>query len=69
MSIGLGIALTLVGLVLLLGVVDVDIPWVDDYGLGVLLTIVGVVAVVLVMSMSAMRRRSTHVIEREHEVR
>jgi hypothetical protein len=69
MGIGSGIALILAGLVLLLGVINVDIPRVDDYGLGVLLTIVGVVSIVLVVGMNAMRRRSTHVIERDREVR
>lgn len=64
MGIGLGIALLLAGLVLLLGVVQVDIPWIDEYTLGVLLALGGVVAIVLVVAMSAKRRRST-VIERD----
>jgi hypothetical protein len=68
MSIGLGIALLLFGLILLLGVVDVDLPWVDDYRLGILLTILGVVALILTMTLGTARRRSTHVIERDHEV-
>jgi len=66
MGIGTGIALLLFGLILLLGVVNVDIPWVDDYRLGVLLTILGVVAIALVMRAVAMRRRSTtQVVERD----
>lgn len=34
MSIGLGIVLLLLGLILLLGVVNVDLPFVEDYRLG-----------------------------------
>lgn len=66
-SVGLGIALLLFGLILLLGVVNVDLPWVDDYRLGILLTILGVVALVLTMALGA-RRGSTRVIERDREV-
>jgi len=68
MSIGLGIALLLFGLILLLGVVNVDLPWVDDYRLGILLTILGVVALILSMTLGTAGRRSTHVIERDREV-
>ena len=68
MSIGLGIVLLLLGLILLLGVVNVDLPFVEDYQLGILLTILGVVALILTMVLGASRRRSTHVVEREHEV-
>lgn len=39
MNIGAGITLTVVGLILLLGVVEIDIPWVNEYALGVLLTL------------------------------
>lgn len=65
MGIGTGIALLLFGLILVLRVVEIDLPWVDDYRLGVLLTILGVVALVLVMMLGASRRRATHVIDRE----
>lgn len=68
MSIGLGIVLVLLGLILLLGVVSVDLPFVEDYQLGILLTVLGVVALILTMVLGASRRRSTHVVEREHEV-
>jgi hypothetical protein len=68
MSIGLGIALLLFGLILLLGVVNVDLPWVDDYRLGILLTILGVVALILTMVLGTSGRRSTHVVERERKV-
>jgi hypothetical protein len=69
MSIGLGIGLLLFGLILLLRVVNVDLPWVDDYRLGILLTILGVVALILTMTLGTSWRRSTHVIERDREVR
>ena len=42
MGIGTGIVLIALGLVLLLGVIQVDIPWVEDYTLGLILTVLGV---------------------------
>jgi len=68
MSIGLGIVLVLLGLILLLGVVNVDLPYVEDYQLGILLTALGVVALILTLVLGASGRRSTHVVEREREV-
>ena len=65
MGIGLGIVLTLLGLILVLHVVNVDLPYVNDYQLGILLVVMGVAALVIVLTMSAMRRRSTRVIERD----
>lgn len=47
MTIGAGITLIVLGLILLLGVVQVDIPYVDDYALGILLTLAGIVGIVL----------------------
>jgi hypothetical protein len=68
MGIGVGIVLVLAGLILLLGVVQLDIPFIDDYTLGVLLTIVGVVSIALVMFMASKGRRSTtQVIETKRE--
>lgn len=74
MSIGAGIALIVVGLILLLGVVEVDIPWLNEYALGVLLTLAGVLSVVLVLAMGRRawpyaRRRAgtTRVVERRVE--
>lgn len=63
MAIGTGIVLLLLGLILLTGVVNVDIPAVDDYQLGILLAIVGALALVLSLVVGA-RRRST-VVERD----
>ena len=69
MSIGAGIALVVIGLILLLGVVEVDIPWVNDYALGVLLTLAGVVAIVLTLFLGRRVRRGsgTRVVERRVE--
>ncbi len=63
MAIGTGIVLLLFGLILLLNVVNLNLPFVDDYRLGIILTILGVVALALSMVLGA-RRRST-VIERD----
>jgi len=63
MAIGTGIVLLLLGLILLTGVVNVDIPAVDDHKLGVLLAIVGALAIVLSLVVGT-RRRST-VVERD----
>lgn len=65
MGIGLGIVLTLIGLILVMQVVTVDLPWVEDYRLGILLIVVGVVELVLVLTMNAIRRRRIV----EHDVR
>lgn len=66
MGIGVGIALLLVGLILVLGVVNVDIPYVEDYQLGVILIIVGILGIVLTM-MIWNRARSTRVVEERRE--
>lgn len=66
MGIGVGIALLLVGLVLVLGVVNVDIPYVEDYQLGVILIIVGILGIVLTMIILN-RARSTRVVEERRE--
>lgn len=65
MGIGTGIVLLLFGLILLMGVVNLDIPFVEDYQLGILLTVLGVVALILVVTLGGARRRSTHVVERD----
>lgn len=61
MGIGLGVILVLAGLVLVLNVVDYDIPRVDDYQLGWLLIIVGGAALALTLILWAMRSRSRNV--------
>jgi hypothetical protein len=57
MTIGAGITLIVLGLILLLGVIEVDIPYVDDYALGLLLTLAGIAGIVL--SLTVWRRSST----------
>lgn len=66
MSIGAGITLIVLGLILLLRVVQVDIPYVDEYALGVLLTLAGIACVVLSMTLYK-RGRTTRVIEERRD--
>lgn len=68
MSIGLGLVLILIGLVLTMRVVTFDVAWVDEYRLGALLIIIGAIGVVLSLVVYGMRRRSTHVVERHNRV-
>jgi hypothetical protein len=73
MTIGAGITLIVLGLILLLGVIQVDIPYVDEYALGILLTLAGIAGIVL--SLTLWRGRSwatysgggTRVVERRVE--
>jgi uncharacterized membrane protein YidH (DUF202 family) len=62
MGIGFGIGMLLVGLVLVMGVVNVDIPYVEDYQLGVILIILGILGIVLTM-IAWNRARSARVVE------
>jgi drug/metabolite transporter (DMT)-like permease len=64
MGIGLGIVLILLGLILVTGVVNYDINFIEDQTLGWILLIVGALALVLAVVMSQQRSRSTHVEER-----
>ncbi|MBY9073982.1 DUF6458 family protein [Nocardioides sp. WL0053] len=67
MGIGLGVVLLVVGLILLLGVINVDIGFVDDVALGWIFVVVGALAIVLALVMNAQRGRSKHVEERRYE--
>lgn len=67
MGIGLGIVLALVGLILILGVVNVDISFVDDGPLGWILLIVGIAAIGLALYLNQQRSRTTHVEERRFD--
>jgi uncharacterized membrane protein HdeD (DUF308 family) len=67
MGIGLGIVLLLIGLILVTGVVDFNIGFIDDQGLGWILVIVGALAIVLALVMNAQRNRTTHVEERRYD--
>ncbi len=63
MGIGLGIVLLVIGLILALGVVNVDLSFVDDQSLGWILVVVGILALVLALVMNQQRSRSKHVVE------
>jgi hypothetical protein len=73
MTIGAGITLIVLGLILLLGVIEVDIPYVDEYALGILLTLAGIAGIVLSLTLWRSRSvttypdRSTRVVERHVE--
>jgi uncharacterized membrane protein YidH (DUF202 family) len=64
MGIGFGIGMVLVGLILVLRVVQVDIPYVDDYSLGILLIVLGIIGIVLTLMVWNRASRSTVVEER-----
>jgi uncharacterized membrane protein HdeD (DUF308 family) len=66
-GIGLGIVLLLVGLVLALGVIQMDLSFIDDVALGWILVVVGALAIVLALVMNRQRARSRHVEERRIE--
>jgi uncharacterized membrane protein HdeD (DUF308 family) len=65
MGIGLGIVLLVIGLILVSGVVNVDLNFIDDNGLGWILVIVGALAIVLALVLNAQRTRTTRV---EHHI-
>ncbi len=69
MGIGVGVVLLLIGLILVTGVVNFDIGFIDDQGLGWIFVIVGVLAIVLALVMNQQRTRSTHVEERRYDDR
>ena len=61
MGIGLGIVLLVAGLILVSGVVNFDMDYIDDTGLGWILVIVGALAIVLALVLNAQRTRTTRV--------
>jgi uncharacterized membrane protein HdeD (DUF308 family) len=66
MGIGTGIVLGVLGLILLTGTVQADLPWIEDYTLGMILLVAGIVSIAL--SMTVWRRRgTTRVVERDVE--
>jgi Domain of unknown function (DUF6458) len=67
MGIGLGVVLVVVGLILVAGVVNFDISFIDDQGLGWILLVVGALAIVLALVMNAQRSRTKHVEERRYD--
>lgn len=65
MSIGLGIVLLVLGLILALDVITVDLSFIDDNALGAILIIAGILAIALSLIVNAQRtRRSTVIDER-----
>ena len=66
MGIGLGIILLLAGLILVTGVVEYDINFIEDTTLGWILLLVGALALVLSLVINAQRRNSSHVVEEHH---
>jgi hypothetical protein len=57
MGIGLGIVLLVIGLILVSGVVNFDMSYIDDNGLGWILVVVGALAIVLALVINAQRSR------------
>jgi len=67
MGIGLGVVLLVIGLILVLGVVEFDINFIDDQGLGWILLVVGALAIVLALVMNKQRSETKHVEERRYD--
>jgi cell division protein FtsW (lipid II flippase) len=67
MGIGTGIVFVVIGLILVLGVVQFDISFVDDAALGWILLIVGILAIILALVMNQQRSRTKHVEERRYD--
>jgi uncharacterized membrane protein HdeD (DUF308 family) len=63
MSIGLGIVLLVLGLILALDVVTVDLSFIDDNALGTILIVAGVLAIALSLIVNAQRNRRSTVID------
>jgi hypothetical protein len=64
MGLGIGILLVVLGLIFLLGVIEVDLPAIEDVTLGWILLIAGIVAIVLGLIASRNARTTTTVEER-----
>jgi uncharacterized membrane protein HdeD (DUF308 family) len=67
MGIGTGIVLVVIGLILVLGVVNFDISFVDDAALGWILLAAGIAAIVLALVMNQQRSRTRHTEERRYD--
>ena len=64
MGLGLGIFLIVLGLILVSGVIEYDINFIQDTTLGWILLAAGVLTIVLGLVMNAQRTRTKHVEER-----
>ncbi len=69
MGLGLGIFLLVVGLILVTGVIEYDISFLEDTTLGWILLLAGVLAIVLALVMNQQRTRTKHVEERRVDPR
>lgn len=67
MGIGLGVILLVLGLILVLGVVQFDIQFIEDVALGWIFVIAGILAIVLALIMNKQRSESRHVEERRYD--
>jgi uncharacterized membrane protein HdeD (DUF308 family) len=67
MGIGLGIILLVIGLILALGVINVDTSLIDTNTLGWILIVVGVLAIVLALIINQQRTRRTTVVDDRRE--
>jgi uncharacterized membrane protein HdeD (DUF308 family) len=63
-GLGLGIFLLVVGLILVTGVIEYDISFIEDTTLGWILLLAGVLAIILALVMNQQRSRTKHVEER-----
>jgi uncharacterized membrane protein HdeD (DUF308 family) len=68
-GLGLGIFLLVVGLILVTGVIEYDINFVEDTTLGWILLLGGVLAIILALVMNQQRSRTRHVEERRVDPR
>lgn len=66
MGLGLGIFLIVAGLILVSGVINFDIQFIEDVNLGWILLAAGILSIVLGLVMNKQRSRSKHV--EEHHV-
>ena len=64
MGLGLGIVLIVVGLILVSGVINYDINFLEDTTLGWILLAAGILSIVLGLVMNQQRSRTKHVEER-----
>jgi hypothetical protein len=69
MGLGLGIFLLVVGLILVTGVIQYDINFIEDTTLGWILLLAGALAIALGLVMNQQRTRTKHVEERRTENR
>ena len=69
MGLGLGIFLLVAGLILVTGVIEYDINFIEDTTLGWILLLAGVLAIILALVMNQQRSRTKHVEERRVDPR